>query len=311
MLFFRSKTKPEELLPPPPPFPTLELEEKEEGPVLFDEVAKPEKAEGFPEEREFNDLVKELENGLKPAKEVSEKEKISAKKKAVVKKQKIQKKEIKEQKQAKVKKTTQLKKAKITEKLAKTPKAAKLPKPEGLGVEGIDFALPKEIEPSKEEINLPGTLEDFSIEDIKKELGVEEDAQEKPSAYSGFERLGHEAKKPKEILEAEEEIQNAIEKIKKQERPSFFRRLFAKKEKEEKPEGRLAIKPEADEVFIIKDSISKTREALTRLDLKTAKRNYIEIIKLYNRVKPEEQAKVYQDIRELYFERKSAEGLKI
>ena len=68
---------------------------------------------------------------------------------------------------------------------------------------------------------------------------------------------------------------------------------------------------EADKVSMIQNDIKKAREALMGFDLETAKMNYIEIIKLYNNIKPEEQAKVYRDIKELYFERKSAEELKV
>lgn len=289
MLFFKPKAKSDEILPPPPPFPTLELEEEKEGPLLFDEVAKPEaKAEGFPEEKDFGDLMKELDEGLKPEKEVSKKEGIKAKKgKLAAKRQKITKKE-------KIALAKQVKGKKLP-RLIKT-KAAELPEPEEeLALKDIGFELQKETWSLKGEIKLPGAVENLDIGDAGKELGFEE------------------AERPKEILEAEEEIKGAIEKIKKQEKPSFLKSLFAgKKKAEERHEESLMPElSEADEVSIIKDSISKTRGALMRFDLGTAKRNYIELMKVYNRIKPEDQAKVYHDIRELYFERKSAEELKV
>ena len=45
-------------------------------------------------------------------------------------------------------------------------------------------------------------------------------------------------------------------------------------------------------------------------DLKIARKKYMEAMEIYNKIKPEEQAKVYSDIKELYFERKSAEQLR-
>ena len=80
MLFSKLKHKDEELLPPPPPFPNLEFEEQtKEKPKFFDEVIKPKKAETFPEEKEFTDLVKKVEE-LKPKKMLSKREKTIAKK---------------------------------------------------------------------------------------------------------------------------------------------------------------------------------------------------------------------------------------
>lgn len=219
MLFFKPKHKEDEFLPPPPPFPTVELEEE---------------------------------------KETSKKEKTNARKKV---------KQIKEKK------------------IIPFKKSVKFPElEEDFELKDIGFKLPKELEPE-----LPETLEDFDIEYIEKET-----------------------KKPKEILEAEEEIKNAIEKIKKEEKPSFLKQLFTKKRKTEEEHKELMPEPaEGNEVSVIQNSINKAREALMKFDLETAKKNYIEIIKLYNRIVPEEQAKVYHDINDLYFERKSAEELKV
>ena len=66
-----------------------------------------------------------------------------------------------------------------------------------------------------------------------------------------------------------------------------------------------------DNISKIQNNISKARDALMKFDLETAKKNYIDAMELYNILKPEEQAKVYHDFRELYFERKSAEELKV
>ncbi|MBI2652936.1 hypothetical protein HYX00_05720 [Candidatus Woesearchaeota archaeon] len=305
MLFFKSKHKYDEILPPPPPFPTMEFEEEfKEKPKFFDEVIKPKRAETFPEEEEFSELVKGLE-GTKPKKSISKKEKIIPKKVEIAKHRKILKKELKQLK--KVIPVKQIKEKKLPtrlkaiEKGVKKPKTVELPKldelEEDFTSESADFELPKELEElPKKEIELPETLEDLDIEDIGKDLGLEQ-----------------ETKKPKEILEAEEEIKSAIEKIKEQEKPSLFKRLFKKKESQEKPsKEQLSPEfPDLDEISAIQNKIDETRQALMKLDLETAKRNYIEIMRMYNNIKPEEQAKVYHDIRDIYFERKSAEELKV
>ena len=69
--------------------------------------------------------------------------------------------------------------------------------------------------------------------------------------------------------------------------------------------------PAVDNLSKIQNKINEARQALMKFDLKTAKRNYIEAMRLYNNISPEDKAKVYHDIKELYFERKSAEELKV
>ena len=76
MLFSKLRHKEEEeLLPPPPPFPSMEIEEElnegtrlqlTEKPKFFDEIIKPKKAETSPEEEEFSELVKEVEEFTAP-----------------------------------------------------------------------------------------------------------------------------------------------------------------------------------------------------------------------------------------------------
>ena len=102
-----------------------------------------------------------------------------------------------------------------------------------------------------------------------------------------------------------------------------FRRFFInagysnKKEKREPTESKHAEASQSDSgheeganMPKIQDMIDGTRQALMNLDLEGARKNYIEVIKIYKTLSPEEQARFYYDIRELYFERKSAEGLK-
>ena len=283
MLFFKPKQKYEEILPPPPPFPTMEFEEEKEKPKFFDEVIDTEKSrtETIQEVREFDDLLKDFEKkpkskGIKSRKEkfIPKKRELSAKKPKISKRLSLkQSKKIKEKKQVKL--TTAKK--------------------------DLDFELPEELKSSSEkEVKLPKKLEDFDLEDYGKELDAEKDFKSKP----------------REIEEAEQEIKEAIEKIKNKEKPSFFMKLFAKKEKtEEKPKDTKDITlpkiPEVDDISKIKNSISNAREALMKFDLESAKSNYIKAMKLYKEMLPEDQAKVYHDINDLYFERKSAEELKV
>ena len=68
---------------------------------------------------------------------------------------------------------------------------------------------------------------------------------------------------------------------------------------------------EEDDLAAIKKMIGNARSALMNLDLEAAKNDYMEIMLAYNKLKPEDQAKVYHEIRDLYYERKNAEELKV
>ena len=309
MLFFKPKRK--EIIPPPSPDFEEELKER---PKFFDELIKKPKPEIFTEEDEFNRLVKELNEGLKPlagkANAIAKKEgltkpagKISSRKpknSVFSSKQKILIKNAKRQKKLQPKrlmrikatkeKAMQLKKIKTAKRITKKePKAGLSDMKDDFEFSDIGFGLPERIE---DDIQLPERLEDFEIGDFD---------------------VGNELKqktKPQEILEAEEEIKSAIEKIKKRESPSILHRLFLKKRKEEAQEEPLLLESQ-DNLSRIQNKISEARWALTRFDLETARRNYIEAMRLYNNMPPEERAKVYRDIKELYFERKSAEELRV
>lgn len=303
MFFF--KPKPKEILPPPSPFPEMEL-----GKELAQKDEQIDEAKDFPEE-DFNNLAKDLGK--------SQKKKIKKEKKApkaikspkkIFKKQKTPKKvseRLNKSKLKKIKAKTVFRKgaiknmkkgnvSSVTRMLTmpanakKTPikrvgKSAEIPELEGdLGLD-MDFSLPKEI-PEKE-IELPETLEGFDVED------------------SGF----GQRQKPMEILEAQEEIKSAIEKIKKHEKPSFFRNLFAKKEKAEEPAEILA--PETDDMSVIQNKLVKARKALMDFDLESAKKIYMEVMGIYNRLSQPDKSKIYNEIREFYFERKNAEQMQL
>ena len=61
------------------------------------------------------------------------------------------------------------------------------------------------------------------------------------------------------------------------------------------------------EFELIEERIHKARLALMDFKFDDAKRVYIEIMKIYNDLDQNKKAKVYQDIKDLYYERKSAE----
>lgn len=271
MLFFKPKPRIDEILPPPPPFPIMEFEEEKQKPKLFDELILPKKAKAETQEE------KEFGDLFQEFEE--------EKPKAAVKKEK-----------------TKLKKLKIFKKEAKALKGRKKSKSAEDFEEDIDFELPSGLEePFEKETELPETLEDFELDDFGKQINFEEEIRQEPKT------------KPKEILEAEEEIKSAIENIKSSEKTSFFKKFFRKKEKaEENHEEPMIPKISGiDDVSKIRESINRARDALMKFDLETAKKSYIEAMRIYNSTNPEEKAKVYNDIRDLYFERKSAEELKV
>lgn len=291
MLFFKPKRK--EIIPPPSP----DFEEQvRERPKFFDELIKKPKPETFTEEDEFNRLVKELNEGLKPlSKEIQtipgEKTSIKSGKNIVsrqLKKEAGKRKPLKKR----IKKTKKIMKRKMQpRRLMKTSiKHAKKQKsslPENrFDLEKLGLGIPKEFQQA--EIELPETL---GGSDIEREVGQ---------------------KKPKEILDAEEEIQSAIEKIRIQQSPLILKRLFSKKQKTYPGEKNLMYGfPAADVISRIQSNINDARQALMKFDLEAARKSYIEAMRLYNNMPSEERAKVYHDIKELYFERKSAEELRV
>ena len=310
MFFLKPKPKSDELLPPPPPFPTMDIEELPnesntgiqltKKPKFASETSKA-KAEAFPEIQEFDDLVKSLNKDLKPGRE-----KTTIDRKKNIKKTKVQK-AVKNQHIRQIKNITSKqarpgKKSRINAAKNEVKKSISTTIPEldeDFGIDNLQFDFAEEKTDSKS-IEFPDKLEDFGIDNFGNELD---------KFSSG---LKQEKFKPKAVAEAEEEIKSAIENIKRQEKPSFFKSLFKKRKKtiETPAEDNLASETqELDNISSIQNSIKTAREALMKFDVNTAKIEYIEVMKLYNRLNPQEKSKVYNDINELYLERKSAEGL--
>ena len=299
MLFSKLKHKSDELLPPPPPFPSMELEEPAEK-----HEARPAKSKAVSKD-ELDDLFREVESlGRKEKKIIPKQEKkgkISVKlpkgmvqaKKPVIK---PLKREILPVKKPAIKRSP---KKETASKKQKAP--AKIS-----GSKGFAFK-----EPGIGNFQAPESGEIKLVHELEFPEEAKEPDLDLGSIGKGYQEnleFGREfAQKPREIREAEDEIKSAIEKIKKREKPSFFKKLFAGK----KAEGQLHEIYEKDDVSAIHGMAGRARQALMKFDLKAAKQAYIEIMKIYNKISPEEQAKVYQEIKDLYYERKSAEGLKV
>ena len=142
------------------------------------------------------------------------------------------------------------------------------------------------------------------ILDTPKEEEIKDVKLETPSAI-----FGEEIQKPKEIIKAEEEIQNAIEGIKriaiKEPKKGLFRKEVV--EKVEQPDIMPRIDIKVDNIELIEEKIHKARLELMNFKFDESKRIYIEIMKIYNELDKNKKLKVYQEIKDLYFERKSAD----
>lgn len=124
--------------------------------------------------------------------------------------------------------------------------------------------------------------------------------------------IGGEIEKPHDAAMAEEEIQKAIDGIKKKEKkPSILNRLFGKKEVKEQametPEVMPRFEERTDEVELVEEKIHKARLALMDFKFDMAKKTYIEIMRIYGDMDSKKKARVYRDIKDLYYERKAAE----
>jgi len=120
-----------------------------------------------------------------------------------------------------------------------------------------------------------------------------------------------EIEKPVEIAKDEEEIERAIKVTKGvKKRPSIVKGWFKKKEPEEKvgiPEVMPRTYDKIDYVEEIEEKMHKARLALMDFKFEEVKSVYVEIMRMYNQLEPKKRSKVYQDIKDLYYERKSAE----
>ncbi|MEK6892469.1 MAG: hypothetical protein AABX25_04745 [Nanoarchaeota archaeon] len=302
MQLFKPKQKSIDILPPPPPFPTMDFEEEPKEmaePVKFDKI----KQDFSQNVTEFRDLLKDLDKSRLKDKNISARQK------------KLSKKELKKLRKLKLEQRKETKSLKKSEEkhIGNIDDVEKLWLQdfddfqdlgiENLGLEfGDDLKKPKKGKSSKKEneIEFPDTLNELDLDYAK------------PATETKTRQ------KPKELEDAEKEIQSAIESIKKHEKQSFFSRLFSTNFKSKdygmqnvKIETKQGFVDEWDDISQINKKIEEAREALINFNLEAAKRKYIEAMQIYNQIKPEEKAKVYNDIKELYYKRKNAEELKV
>ncbi|GEM_PF-2771458 len=304
--FFKRKPKADDFIAPPP---EISPEEDDAKPKFFDEIEEPPKFSAPPEIDEFSALVKQLDDEMAPSKQkVGKKKRISSKnEKAFVK---VLPKKVKmhvsapKNKKSNVK--TQISKPKgrksnlkkqVT--LSKNKKSRKNEfEIEGLDEDfddkNLDFGLPKSLE-TYQDVNLPDRLEEFNFDSLE--------------TYSQKET-------PKELEEARNEIKSAIDGIKKQENPAFFKRWLSKKQEVNEKllvkenYGQPIPKMPVDGVSVIRDEIAKAKGCVSGFELESAKNIYIEVMRMYSTLSHEQKSEVYEDIKELYFERKSAERMK-
>ena len=99
--------------------------------------------------------------------------------------------------------------------------------------------------------------------------------------------------------------------MRKAKKASVVKGLFRKKKPAEEKVETLEVMPRTydkiDHVELIEEKVHKARLALMDFKFDEAKRRYIEIMKMYNELEPKKKSKVYHDIKDLYYERKSAE----
>ena len=164
----------------------------------------------------------------------------------------------------------------------------------------------------------PGIGKTAAAKHVLREL---EEGLDVPKAMPIDRKIEENIVKPHEVIKAEEEIERAIQGIKNyKEKKSIFRSIFRPKEKPKRagieelplpPKFMPKTYEKRDEVDDILNKIHKARNALMEFDLDKAKSAYIEIMRSYNGLSVDKKKKVYQDIKDLYDERKNAEALNI
>jgi|SRR3989338_4131276 len=281
-----SREKDLDILPPPPPFPELDVIDAD-----FGERGDERKAYGNTKQKEIEQKKKLEQEKLKQEEKTkSREEKRSTHEEKIRKRRKqISEAEIEGQK-------TEEKPLEEVRLIPEEKPAKKTIFESIFGKKEDRFA--KELEELDEIGKEPVKInEEYEIQELKN-----------PDDY-GFSK---EAKIPEERVKDEKEIQDAIEGIKKKEKkPSILRKLFKSREKEERVLETPGIMPsfdeKADEVETIEEKLHKARLALMDFKFDEAKKIYIDIMRIYNGVDNKKKSRVYQDIKDLYYERKTAE----
>jgi len=257
-----------DILPPPPPFPDIGMEDKE--------IVEPK----IPKKKEEISKKRKLEI------EGREKEKRKEELKFRQKQEKTQKKLEKEKPMSEPESEIPKAKGQILSRIDDR----KIQKPERKTIFGKFFGKKEKIELDKE------------LGDLEK-LNVKEETNGKKLEIPVFEFP--------EIEKNKKEIQKAISGLKVKKRSFIPKNLFKKKERVEgrieTPEVMPRTYDKIDYVEEIEVKMHKARLALMDFKFEEAKSVYIEIMRMYNQLESKKRLKVYQDIKDLYYERKSAE----
>lgn len=157
----------------------------------------------------------------------------------------------------------------------------------------------KKLEPSEEKLEGLGMLDESRIK-TEKRLDLKEDLAENTK-----------------MIGAEKEIQEAIDNLKATKKKPFLSGIFTKKENVSKSiEGEPRVEmphimprtyDKIDFVEMVEAKIHKARMALMDFKFEDAKRIYTEVMRIYNKMELKDKHDVYEDIKDLYYERKNAE----
>lgn len=317
-MFFKKASNELDILPPPPPFPELKIEDE----AIKGKAKKTKKEKPEEEKQPLQKPVPKIKHRTKPKKEKKQKAKADAGL------EKLREEILKKPKQAE----EQPKKILEMPGLGNTPDIQEIEKTKDDELLVFDKKeTKKKAKEEKKRAKEERKKQKKAEKELAKQKRLEErqkiieekTAAEKEESLPELESIRIE--KPAEIFQAEQEINKAIKELKKKQGKSLFSFLKTKKEKiprpeikqekiqkEESPENlpTLEIKGPTDEVNAIKHKIHDARTALMNFDLQKAKILYIKTMRLYQNLSPEKQARVYEQIKDLYNERMHAEGLK-
>jgi len=298
-----TKSEDLEILPPPPPFPdVVERAEKEDRKAT----------EILSHKRESKKKTFNFFRGIGLVKTEQEKKDIQTDKKDFLRQKEVEKRKKFELEQKEIEKRKAEKENQRKEKeRAKQEylKNKQLEKQNRIEARRQHIELKREERTRKrfEKINSREEIHDnISSGDV--ELDRELDEIEGISKIPKLVSLGKDKVEPKTISTGDE-IRKAIGKVQKGRKPSAIKDLLRKKELEtiETPEVMPKTYDKIDYLQDIEEKMHKSRLALMDFKFKDAKMIYIEIMKAYNLLEPKEKSKVYNNIKDLYYERKTAE----
>jgi len=284
---FGSKNEDLDILPPPPPFPDIGIDKKpkdaaeeewKRGKQKIEKGEKPKKSDAKKEKIKIPKLIRGIDEGRIEFPKLEQKKSFFGK--LFGKKDEELEKELED-----------------LDKISPEPSlfAGELPEIE-LGIPKAKGKIPKALE----KVKPLKDISQFKLPEIK----FEEDIG-----------LG-------EMKKDKEEIKKAIDGMKEKRRAPAINMLFKRKEKSKKesliseaadagkietPEVMPRTFDKIDHVQEIEERIHKARMCLMDFKFDDAKRIYIEIMGIYSSISQKDRYKVYQDIKDLYYERKSAE----